>query len=336
MIKKYILLLACAVYLTAAAYNVTTYTFKTVGDVKIELDVYTPPTAAPAGGYPVFFAIHGGGYVGGSKNGAFSAQEYEEVMKRGWALVSIDYRLLPGVFLDDIVEDIQDAHAWVRSELVKYTTINPDLVTVFGQSAGGGLAAVSGYKLSPRPKVVLGFYSGRPNWTDPFAYNPATPVDPLVAAAANKLSVPVLSEYNSSGSADPRSGLYAAAQVNRKMGWMAVTHDPNFPTDKIMEKLRTLSASENVDKDYPATYLGHGLADTTVPYSQSVMLANSLEKNGIPHILDLVPGANHGFDYDTTLWEQHVLPAFDFAEKYMKPSGKVSMKFLRKNYRIQH
>jgi len=326
---KFILLLACAVSLTLAA-NVTTYTYKTVADLNIELDVYTPPSPAPASGYPVFFAIHGGGYIMGSKKGAFTAQEYNETMKRGWVIVSINYRLLPGVFLDDVVEDIQDAYAFVRTKLPKYTRINPDNVIVFGQSAGGGLATISGYKLSPRPKVVIGMYSGRPNWTDPWAYNPDTAVNEIVVAAANKLAVPVLAEYDASGSADPRGALYAAACANHKMGWLGVTHDPSYPTDQILAKLRTLSSTENVDKNYPPTYLAHGLADGTVPYSQSVMLANSLEKFGITHVMNLVPGANHGFDSDPKFWDQYVLPAFDFAQKYISNSAPRKVKFLRK------
>jgi len=75
------------------------------------------------------------------------------------------------------------------------------------------------------------------------------------------------------------------------MGWLAVTHDPNLSTAAIMAILKALSSSENVDKNYPPTYLAHGLADTTVPYNQSVMLANRLAKNNITHVLNLVPGA---------------------------------------------
>jgi len=37
-----------------------------------------------------------------------------------------------------------------------------------------------------------------------------------------------------------------------------------------MAKLREFSATEHVDENYPSTYLAHGLADTYVPYSQSV------------------------------------------------------------------
>jgi len=253
-------------------------------------------------------------------------------MKRNWAIVTVDYRLLPSVFLEDIVEDVQDAYTWVRNELPKKTPVNPDLITVFGQSAGGGLAAISGYKFQPRPKVIIGFYSGRPNWTDPNTYDPKTPVNPLLVAAVNKLTVPVQTEYSTEFENNTRLDLYFASKANGKFGWMAVTHDPSLPVEEIIMRLRAMSAAENVGDDYPPTYLAHGLADSIVPYQQSVQMANSLEKKKIPHVLDLIPGADHGFDGNPDLFEKHVVPAFDFAEKYMKSEGikKVSVRFLEK------
>ena len=331
MFKKYILLLVCAAYISAA-YNITTYIYKTVGDVQIKLDVYTPPRPAPTGGYPVFFSLHGGAYIEGNKHQAFTSQELSEVMSRGWVAVTIDYRLLPGVVLQEVVEDVQDAYKWVRTELVKLTPINLDLITVFGRSAGGGLAVLSGYKLSPRPQAIVGFYSGCTNWTEPFLHDPSTPVDPLLVAAANKLSVPVVTEYTPARTADPKNALWHSAEAQGKAGWLAVTHDPNILTEQVMGILRDLSATENVDENYPPTYLAHGTADTTVPYTQSVQLANSLKLKSIPYVLDLVPNAGHSFDSGADLWQQHVLPAFEFAQKYMQTSAekKVDMKFLEK------
>jgi len=67
--------------------------------LNIDLDVYTPPKAAPATGYPVFFIMHGGAYITGSKSGGLTAHQGTEILKRGWVIVSINYRLIPGAFL---------------------------------------------------------------------------------------------------------------------------------------------------------------------------------------------------------------------------------------------
>ncbi len=142
--------------------------------------------------------------------------------------------------------------------------------------------------------------------------------------------MPVQTEYSADPNNNPRLDLYFASKANGKFGWMAVTHDPNLPVDEVMKRLKAMSAAENVGNDYPPTYLAHGLADSIVPYQQSVQMANSLEKKNIPYVLDLVPGADHGFDGNPALFEKHVLPAFDFAEKYMKVKKVSGMKFLKK------
>ena len=116
--------------MSAASHNFTTYPYKTVGDLKIELDVYTPAKPAPESGYPVLFTIHGGGYIQGTKDGGLTSQERIEALNRGWVIVSIDYRLTPGAVLQEIVPDVQDAYAWVCTELVKKTPINPNLIAV--------------------------------------------------------------------------------------------------------------------------------------------------------------------------------------------------------------
>jgi acetyl esterase/lipase len=334
MFNKAIILLICVASL-AVATDIKTYTFKTVGDLDIKLDVFTPSTSAPATGYPVLFAIHGGAYIEGRKSLGLNVQEQKEALGRGWVIVTIDYRLMPGAVLDDIIEDVQDAYNWVHTELTKITHINLDMITVLGRSAGGGLAVVSAYKLSPRPKVVIGLYSGFTNWTDPLIYNPNTPVDPFLVSAANILSVPVVAEYTRSGSADPKLILAYTAGKAGKVGWLAVTHDPNLPTDQVMAKLRDFSATENVDANFPPTYLAHGTSDKIVPYTQSVQLGNKLKEKNIPYVLDLIPGSGHDFDNNAALWEQHVLPAFDFAAKHMQASstkGTTKMSFFEKMF----
>lgn len=318
--KISILLFLYAVSIAAA--GPTTYTYKTVGKLNIELDVYTPWTPAPAGGYPVLFAIHGGAYIGGSKSSVLTGEEGAECMKRGWVIVSINYRLMPGVVLDDVIEDVQDAYNWVRTELIKKVPINPELITIYGKSAGGGLAALTGYKLTPRPKVVIAFYPGLTNWTDPMFYNPKIPMNPLLVLTTNMLSAPVLQEYNPTSPLDGRNVFWSLASSCAKVGWFAVTHNPGLSVEKIMAKLRDLSAVENVDKDYPPTYLAHGLVDVVVPYSQSVQMADKLKEKNIPYELDLIPDANHSFEVDPKLWKEHVLPAFEFAQKYMQVSKK--------------
>jgi len=322
-----LVLLFCAAFASAAPYfNATTYVYKTVGDLKIELDVYVPPKVAPPqSGYPVFFAIHGGAYIFGNKKAAFTDQEFNETMDRGWVVVSIDYRLVPGVIFDDMMEDIQDAWDWTRSNLTAIVPINPDLITVFGQSAGGGLVVICGYKLIPRPAAVVSFYPAWTNWT----VFKQKAISKLIVADAKRLRTPVYANYPEKGLKDPRTLLFIAAYEDHQLPWLMSTMDPKLPAEQIAAKMVEYSAAENVDTQYPPTYLAHGLKDRAVNYTQSVQLSDQLEKHNVPHVLDLVPGADHIFDYNTTFWQDHVLPAFDFVQKFM---GTPANKTVKLNY----
>ena len=52
-------------------------------------------------------------------------------------------------------------------------------------------------------------------------------------------------------------------------------------------------------KDFPATLLLHGDADTDVPYEQSVQMALALAEQGVEHRMITIPGGGHGFDGDS-------------------------------------
>ena len=50
----------------------------------------------------------------------------------------------------------------------------------------------------------------------------------------------------------------------------------------------------NVTPAYPPTLLIHGTADTDVPYNQSVLMADALEKASVPHHLHTINKGEHG------------------------------------------
>src|SRR5262249_8368486 len=68
--------------------------------------------------------------------------------------VSIDYRLAPETRLASIVEDVQDAFAWARTEGANRFNLDPTRIGVVGHSAGGYLALLSGYRVEPRPRAI--------------------------------------------------------------------------------------------------------------------------------------------------------------------------------------
>jgi len=322
MLRKLLVLLSCTAFIISAV-DPQVFTFKSIDGLDLKISVYYAPENLPSSGkYPVLFATHGGGYIAGSRDTALYPQQLEETLKRGWVTVMMDYRLQPVALIDEIFQDIQDAYKWVHTELPNIVPVDLDRIGVFGGSAGGGLALMNGFKLNPRPKVVISLYPYCANWNDPAIYKPETPISDALAALAESVTDNKL-EHSFVTLSDSRYKLWMNALKANKIGWLMATHDPQEPTDKIVAKLKEFSATENVDESYPPTYLAHGTKDFIVNYNQSVQMADKLKEKGIPFVLDLVPNVGHTFDAHNSvqLWEEHVLPAFEFASKYLNAAG---------------
>jgi acetyl esterase/lipase len=102
------------------------------------LDLYLPEH--PAGKIPVVIWIHGGGLTTGDKSLAIRGKI---LVKEGYALVGINYRLEPDYYLPTQIYDAKAAVRWVRANADQYN-LDPDHIGVLGGSAGAMLAASLG------------------------------------------------------------------------------------------------------------------------------------------------------------------------------------------------
>ena len=325
MLGKLFLILSCTACIIAAV-DPQVYTFKSIDGLDLKISVYVPEAPPSSGKYPILFATHGGGYIAGGRDTAFTPRQLEEILNRGWVAVTMDYRLQPVVLLDELYQDVQDAYQWVRTELIKILPVDLDRIAAFGGSAGGGLALMNGYKLNPRPKVIIALYPYCTNFNDAKIYQPDTPVPSSVVALAESVTDNVL-EHTFGTRADSRYKLWMAALSSAKVGWLFASHNPEEPVENVIAKLKDFSATENVDENYPPTYLAHGLKDYIVSYTQSVQMAEKLQENGVKYVLDLVPSVGHTFDSHNSesIWQEHVLPAFEFAQQYLKDAEEVQV-----------
>jgi acetyl esterase/lipase len=133
-IRNGVALIFCWLFAASAAEK-QTYIYKTVGDLKIEADVYRPPGEGP---FPAILMLHGGALMMGSRN--LGSQQLDRYLGAGYAVVSADYRLAPETKASGIFEDLCDAWRWLRTE--KSLRIAPNRIAVTGGSAGGYLALV--------------------------------------------------------------------------------------------------------------------------------------------------------------------------------------------------
>lgn len=103
------------------------------------LDLYLPEADGRAHATVLF--IHGGSWVGGDKNHFQFAGP--RLARSGFAVASIDYRLVPdGQFPRD-AEDCMCSLAYLRAHADEYG-IDPDRIVVWGYSAGAHLASLVG------------------------------------------------------------------------------------------------------------------------------------------------------------------------------------------------
>jgi acetyl esterase/lipase len=83
--------------------------------------------------------IHGGALIFGNR-GMLPADERERFLRAGYVVVAIDYRLAPETKLPEILNDVEDAHRWIREKGPALFRIDSDRVVAVGQSAGAYLA----------------------------------------------------------------------------------------------------------------------------------------------------------------------------------------------------
>ena len=86
---------------------------------------------------PLITLIHGGGWSGGTTESYWPVCIW--LAERGWAALTIEYRLYPEVRWPDILLDSIRASAYV-SEQAEQFGIDPTLTVTWGSSAGGHLA----------------------------------------------------------------------------------------------------------------------------------------------------------------------------------------------------
>ncbi len=293
--------------------KVSTYTYKKVGDLEIKLDVHRADDDVRR---PVIVWIHGGALINGHRAGV-SGRVKKMMLDAGYALVSIDYRLAPETMLPGIIEDVEDAFKWIRKEGPKKFNIDASRIAVSGGSAGGCLTLVTGYRVQPRPTVLVSFWGYGDlvgHWySRPSPHPRHNKVKNTEEEARAQVDGPPVSD---SRERDGNGGLFYNFCRQRGIwpkevsGW-----DPHTEPEKFYPYMSV----KNVTADYPPTMLIHGTNDTDVPYEQSTMMAEQFKKHNVQHELVTIPNGEHGLGGgDPKLIDAAYVSAFEFIQRHMK------------------
>ena len=251
------------------------------------LDLYLPEkSTAPL---PLIIWIHGGGWSGGDKQGCPALS----MIPRGYAVASLNYRLVPEAIFPAQIFDCKGAIRYLRAHAKQYN-LDPDHFGVWGGSAGGHLVALLGTSIDV--KELEGDIGGNIDqssrvqcvcdWFGPtdmsVFFDQADRVPNIFKADPNK---------------SPIAALFGG------------------PVKEHLELVKQANPITFVKKDNPPFLIVHGDKDTLVPVAQSEILADALKAVGVEVHLEVMAGAGHGNGFDKPSLRGMM---FEFFDKHLK------------------
>jgi acetyl esterase/lipase len=232
------------------------------------LDLHVP--AARTGAVPVVVYLHGGGWLFGARDlfplGWPPAAVVQGALDAGLAIALVDYRLAREAPFPAQLHDVKAAIRYLRA-FGGGLGVDPARVGVWGESAGGHLAALAALVRDPELEGEVGLTGPPSGVSATVCFFPITDVTTMPAMA------PGAAEFE----VEPIDVLLEGSP---------------FPPE---EARRLLSPAHHVGADAPPMLLVHGDADTLVPVEQSRLLAERLRDAGAEVEFDVVPEAGHGF-----------------------------------------
>jgi acetyl esterase/lipase len=227
-----------------------------------KLDVVFRRQGAPS---PVLLYIHGGGWVGGSKESVFA--HFVPWLEMGYSVVNVEYRMAQVSLAPGAVEDCRCALRWVIENAADFN-LDPERIVVSGHSAGGHLSLVTG---------MLPASAGLDKRC-PARVSPADAAEP---------EMPVAAIVNWFGITDVNDLIAGANAKTYAVQWLGSMPD----RDAVARRVSPLTY---VRAGLPPVLTLHGDADPIVPYAHGTRLRDALTEKGVPNRLHTVPGGSHG------------------------------------------
>jgi acetyl esterase/lipase len=259
-----------------------------------KMDIYLPNEKRDK--YPVIVHIHGGAFLMGDKADG-QLTPVLAALQRGYAVVSINYRLTGEAKFPAQIQDVKAAIRFIRANADKYA-LKTDKIAVWGGSAGGYLSALAGTS------------DGIANLDDASLGNPTQssrvqavvdwfgPINFLTMDAHFKVSNKGKQDHDNADS--PESRLWGK------------------PIQTIPELVKTANPETYISANNPPFFIQHGSIDKLVPTQQSVEFAEKLTailgKDKVT--MEVLEGANHGGPAFGT--PENLAKVFDFLDKYIK------------------
>lgn len=256
-----------------------------VNGQKLALDLYSPRGVSKA---PLIVWVHGGAWRSGDK----SSMPLGALLREGYAIASVDYRLTPVAPFPAQVHDIKAAIRFLRAQAAEFG-IDPARIGIAGNSAGGHLAALVGVS-NGHPQLEGSVGRHREHSSD---------VSAIVSfyGASNLQTILAQSTPHGLGVRIPALQLLLGGQPEKKP-----------------DAARLASPVAHIDPRDPPLLLIHGDQDPQMPINQSHELHGAYLKAGLTTQLEVVHGGAHGGDefYD----EERMTKVRAFLKAHLKDS----------------
>lgn len=262
-----------------------------------KLDIYLPDDEGSV--YPVILSIHGGAFMGCDKSDA-QVMPMLEGLKRGYAVVALNYRLSWESQFPALVNDVKAAVRWVRANAQKFL-FDPKRIASWGGSAGGYLSS------------MLGVSAGIAELEDLSLGNPDQPcnIQAVVDWFGPTNFIKMDEQLAASGLLPPPGFRHSDANSPESLLLGDII-------TKIPELVAAANPESYIRPDAPPFLLQHGTKDPVVPVQQSIEFAAKLRQvlGEERVILELLEGAEHG----DVMFEAriNVIRVLDFLDSRLK------------------
>lgn len=257
------------------------------GGKQLLMDLYLPKTKeAPV---PVLLWVFGGGWISGNRVDGCPALGF---VPYGYAVASIDYRLLPDHIYPAQIEDCKAAVRWLRANAKTYR-LDADHIGAVGPSAGGHLVALLGTTSDVKALEGTG---GNPQYSS------------RVQAVVDYFGPTDFMQT------DP-SGKTSVSDAGRKLTEQLV----GGPFAEHMDVVRLTNPINFITQDDAPFFIIHGDQDTVVPLAQSELLHAKLQEAGVESTLFIAKGEKHGIQ-SPEISAQISKAIIDFLQKHLKPA----------------
>jgi acetyl esterase/lipase len=263
-----------------------------------KLDIYWP--AEGNGPFPVILAIHGGAFMGGDKRD-IQLKPMLEGLKRGYAVVSMNYRMSGEAIFPALVQDVRTAIRWIRANAGIFL-FDPAKIATWGGSAGGYLS------------LMAGVATDIPELDDPVLGNPdqSSYVQAVVAWFPPTDFLKMDEQLAESGFFPPSGFGHSGANSPESLILGQKITD-------IPDKVRAANPETYIRPGLPPFFIQHGTHDDVVPHQQSLNFAEKLRAiapQTVSH--ELLPNARHADPAFET--SQNIQKVLDFLDRSLRAS----------------